>query len=182
MPTGVAAVELVVVRRAGAKHAGWATLADGTSRLVPIPNYGDRLPHDLVHLAVEASVPLAWGFWGLVATGASFDAPAAAGARRPRRIPPQDDPLVAAHLDELLEAEALVAAFSGLLGDEPFADDDQLVAALDEAAARTGRPLPGGLDRPERRAEVADAVRDLDRRWRGVPVDGRLELTWPEPA
>lgn len=172
-------MEVVVIRRNGAKHAGWATLADGTSRAVPIPDYGDRLPHDLAHFAVESAVPLAWGFWGLVAAGASFDALAVAGARHPRRIPPQHDPLVAGHLDELLEAEALVAAFTGAL-DPASLGDGGLAGELQRVARRTGRPLPGGLDRQARQDEVVAAVRALDRRWRRVPDGGRIELTWSE--
>ena len=82
-------------------------------------DYGPVLPHDLVHYVVEDELGLEFGFWGLLAAGAKLQAVQAYGARDPRRIPPQDDPLVTAHVDDLLQAEGFVAAFSGLPGTGP---------------------------------------------------------------
>ena len=91
-------------------------------------DYGPVLPHDLVHYVDEDELGLEFGFWGLVAAGATLQSVQAYGARDPRRIPPPNDPLVGAHIDDLLAAEGLVAAFSACpgTGPEPELDADRI--------------------------------------------------------
>jgi ribosomal protein S18 acetylase RimI-like enzyme len=59
------------------------------------------IPHDLVHLATEAELDLAFGFWGLLAQGATFHRGTDGRRTRPGRA------LIAAHRAELDQAEAL---------------------------------------------------------------------------
>ena len=87
-----------------------------------VHDYGPVLPHDLVHYVVEDELGLEFGFWGLVSAGAKLQSVQAYGARDPRRIPLPDDPLVTAHLDELLAAERFVAALSAVPGTESEPD------------------------------------------------------------
>ncbi len=61
------------------------------------------LPHDLAQFVVEAGLRLRYGFWGLVADGATFQS---LGKRRTR----EGRAVIRAHRDELNAAEALVNA------------------------------------------------------------------------
>lgn len=109
-------------------------------------DYGPMLPHDLVHYVVEDELGLPFGFWGLLAAGAKLQSVQAYGARDPRRIPPPDDPLVSAHIDDLLAAEGIVAAFSAFPGTapEPELDTGQIevirtrITTLNEQWQATG--------------------------------------------
>jgi len=119
-------------------------------------DYGPMLPHDLVHYAVEDELGLEFGFWGLVSAGAKLQSVQAYGARDPRRIPPPDDPLVTAHLDELLAAEGLVAAFSALPGAESEPDLE-----------------PGQIER------IRARMTELNQRWQARGPGEVLGLRWP---
>jgi len=59
------------------------------------------IPHDLVHLATEAGLGLNYGFWGLLAQGATFRRGTNQRRTRPCRA------MIAAHRSELNQAEAL---------------------------------------------------------------------------
>jgi hypothetical protein len=61
------------------------------------------LPHDLAQFVVEAGLGLRYGFWGLVADGATFRSMDKRQTREGRAI-------IRAHRDELNTAEALVNA------------------------------------------------------------------------
>ena len=119
-------------------------------------DYGPVLPHDLVHYVVEDELGLEFGFWGLVSAGAKLGSVQAYGARDPRRITHQDDPLVAAHVDDLLAAEGFVAAFSG---------------------------LPGSASEPELAPDLVERIRSriaaLNQRWQATAAGERLRLCWP---
>ena len=119
-------------------------------------DYGPVLPHDLVHYVVEDELGLEFGFWGLVAAGAKLQSVQAYGARDPRRIPPPNDPLVGAHIDDLLAAEGLVAAFSALPGTGP---EPQLDA-----------------DRIER---IRARITRLNQQWQATGPGEVLRLRWP---
>ena len=60
-----------------------------------------RIPHDLGHMATEAHLAIADGFWGLLARGATFDH----GTRQRRTRPGRQ--LVSDHRAELRAAEAI---------------------------------------------------------------------------
>lgn len=62
-----------------------------------------HLPHDLGQFVIEAGLGLRHGFWGLVADGATF-------ASMGRRRTAEGRAVIAAHRDELNEAEARVNA------------------------------------------------------------------------
>jgi hypothetical protein len=137
-----------VVARPGAEAAQFA-----------VYDYGPLLPHDLVHYVVEAEVGLEFGFWGLLAAGAKLQAVQAYGARDPKRIPREEDPLVGAHVDDLLNAERLVAAFSGLPGTDPDHE-------LDTATAE----------------RIQARIDELNGRWQATAAGDVFRLNWPDPG
>lgn len=119
-------------------------------------DYGPMLPHDLVHYVVEDELRLEFGFWGLVAAGAKLQSVQAYGARDPRRIPQQDDPLVSEHVEELLAAEGFVAAFSGFPGTESEPELE-----------------PGQVER------IRARMTELNERWQATGPGEVLRLPWP---
>ncbi len=119
-------------------------------------DYGPMLPHDLVHYVVEDELGLEFGFWGLAAAGAKLQSVQAYRARDPRRIPPQNDPLVGAHIADLLAAEGLVAAFSAFPG--TGAEPDLEAGRVERIRAR---------------------VTELNERWQATGPGEVLRLRWP---
>jgi hypothetical protein len=85
-----------------------------------------RLPHDLGQFVVEAGLGLRYGFWGLVADGATF-------ASMGRRRTAEGRAVIAAHRDELNDAEARVNTEVRILeagGASPVRAEFDRVAAL----------------------------------------------------
>ena len=70
------------VRTVGDRDRIYVVRSDGSEVNWAFPSYGDSLPHDLIHLVVEAAFGLAQGFWGRVDAGAD---PAAITADANRR-------------------------------------------------------------------------------------------------
>lgn len=62
---------------------------------------GGDLPHDLYTFVIEAALGIEFGFWGCVATGATF-------STLGRKRTPQGRAVIAQHLAELDAAEARV--------------------------------------------------------------------------
>lgn len=92
-----------------------------------------RLPHDLGQFVVEAGLGLRFGFWGLVADGATF-------ASMGRRRTAEGRAVIAAHRDELNEAEARVNAEVQILE----AGEPSLVKAEFDRVAALWHALPEG--------------------------------------
>ncbi len=149
-------VDVSIVKSGSGPHRAVVARAGGPAVQFAVHDYGPVLPHDLVHFVVEAELGIRFGFWGLIAAGAKLSSVQAFGARRPRRITSGEDPLVVAHLDELLAAEGLVAAFSGLTQTEPGPDVD-----------------------PEDAERIRGRIDELNRRWQAVQPGEILRLRWP---
>jgi hypothetical protein len=57
------------VRTVGERDRIYVVRSDGSEVNWAFPNYGEALPHDLIHLVVEAAFGLRQGFWGRVDAG-----------------------------------------------------------------------------------------------------------------
>jgi hypothetical protein len=149
-------VEITIVKVESGPHRAVVDRPGAEVVQFAVYDYGPMLPHDLLHYVVEDQLGLEFGFWGLVCAGAKLQSVQAYGARDPRRIPQQDDPLVTAHIDELLTAEGIVAAFSGLPGSEskPELDPDQI-------------------------QRIRSRITELNERWQATPPGEMLRLRWP---
>ena len=109
-----------------------------------------HLPHDLAGFVIEGGLGLHYGFWGLVAEGATFNSMRKRRTREGRAV-------IAAHRAELDAAEARVHAEEHLLehgGDSPLRPEwDAMVArwaalpvggTLELTWPLPSRPLAGG--------------------------------------
>jgi hypothetical protein len=152
----LAAVEITIVKVESGPHRAVVARPGAEAVQFAVYDYGPMLPHDLLHYVVEDELGLEFGFWGLVSAGAKLQSVQAYGARDPRRIPHQDDPLVTAHIDELLTAEGFVAAFSGLPGTESEPELE-----------------PAQIER------IRSRMTELNQRWQATPLGEMLRLRWP---
>jgi len=152
----VGTVEISIVKSEGGPHRAVVSRPGREVAQFAVYDYGPTLPHDLVHYVVEDELRIEFGFWGLLAAGAKLQSVQAYGARDPRRIPKDEDPLVRAHVEQLLNAERFAAAFSGLPG---AAVDRDLDAATAE--------------------RIRSRIDELNRRWQATPAGDVFRLAWP---
>ena len=149
-------MQITIVKADSGPHRAVIARPDAEAVQFAVYDYGPMLPHDLVHYVVEDELGFEFGFWGLVAAGAKLQSVQAYRARNPRRIAHPDDPLVAAHVDDLLAAEGLVAAFSALPGTHP--DPELEPARIERIRTRMGQ---------------------LNERWQATAPGDTLRLSWP---
>jgi len=122
------------------------------------------LLHDLVHYAVETEAGLKSSFYGLLASGKTYDALSAE---------PSQDP-------EAMQTEAVVARIQGMTKSDAWADiDPDAFAQLIIAGFRSiGREPPawlnGGLI-----VRVRERLRRVQGQWRATPFHQTLALEFP---
>lgn len=140
----------------------WQRQRGGVAMVLP--------PHDLTHYAVETTLGMRRGFYGLLADGwdiADFAAP------WPRGTPPA----------EALEVELVVGFFDAdrRQGDQWTAEEFARHAATYVAARKAARHAPMPQPRALTQGEI-DAVRRcrdaLLAAWRAVPAGGELSLAF----
>ena len=144
------------VERDDGSKAGWHWRAGGP-------------PHDLIHWVVESELPIANGFWGLVADGADFGFHTDVHQGR-----------VAAEIGdvtELLQAEACVNGIQIATGLEPRISDGECLEHAHRAAQESGVALPTGLD-TWRYGEIRRSAEDWVRRYRQLERRQALHLTF----
>jgi hypothetical protein len=155
------------VRTVGEADRFYVTRSDGSEAAWSFPTYGDGLPHDLVHLVVEAAFGLKAGFWGRVDGGAD---PRRINAEANRVGGAQKYAAFGADQRELLLAEALAGAFWSTSG----LGDEELRQGI--GAAWAPASPPEDLDGRIRRVRAALAT--LSARWRTLVPKGSLALTF----
>lgn len=156
----VAEVLVAFVRVHGEADRIYARRDDGTEASWTFPSYGDELPHDLVHLVVEAAFGLRRGFWGRVAAGVD---PARVNADANRRGGRDKYAGFGDDRAEIMAAEALAAA----AWFDSEVTDDARVTAIREECARYGVDPPPLLA-ASRVALVRAALNCLRAEWRGL--------------
>jgi hypothetical protein len=158
------------------RHAVTVVHDDARVERVAMADYGSALPHDLAHVVVESMFGLPFGFWGLVAAGASFRTVNRAAGGPPALR--SADPLIEGHLSELMVAEALVNLFYAPSAGGEAVTTDYLERAR-AVCEEHGRPLPDALTAPQV-AEVRRSLEELNRRWQETAVGDTLYLDFPD--
>lgn len=152
-----------------------ARRADGSVASWTCPTYGGSLPHDLVHVMVEAGFELRRGLWGLVEGGLD---PALANQRVRDGMSQSTSSRFAPEQTELLQSEALCLMHWYDPDPTGEARCEQIAAAC--AELRVSRPA---ALTPERANRVCVLARALRRRWRALGDRPRLSLDFsPEDA
>ncbi|HEY7017829.1 MAG TPA: hypothetical protein VH297_05120, partial [Gaiellaceae bacterium] len=93
--------------RTGERRYAVAVEREGAPRLVmdPAPGYDERLPHDMLHLAVELEHGIPFGVFGQVAAGGNAGTFRRADGTPDRRLKRRGERLVRAHGDDLARSE-----------------------------------------------------------------------------
>lgn len=121
--------------------------------------------HDLTHLAVERTLELTNGFYGLIARGWDIADTEGKGPRGP--LP-----------DETIAIENLVGLFDRERGAGTEWSADEFNAAAAEYAARRQSPTPVPLS-DEKIRRVREAIRALHAEWRAIPTGSVFRQRFP---
>jgi hypothetical protein len=172
------------VRTEGQRDRVYVTRTDGTETSWAFPSYGDALPHDLVHLVVEAAFGVRRGFWGRVDEGldvARINAQANRAGGKDKYVGFGED------LRELFVAEGLAGV--GWLADEAFGDGlagvgwladertpDEQISAVADACRRMSVEPPSMS--PARIAQTRAVLTALTTKWRTLVPKGALDLSF----
>jgi hypothetical protein len=158
------------VRTVGERDRIYVVRSDGSEVNWTFPTYGDALPHDLIHLVVEAAFGLGQGFWGRVDAGVD---PGAIMADANRRGGSNKFSGFGTAMSELQLAEAL--ANPGWLVEEPS------TASLHErilvVCRESGLSVPDLLS-AERIDQVRVVLKSLASRWRRLTPKGTVTVAF----
>jgi hypothetical protein len=158
------------VRTVGDRDRIYVVRSDGSVVNWAFPTYGDALPHDLIHLVVEAAFGLAQGFWGRVDAGAD---PAAIMADANRRGGSNKFSGFGTAMWELQLAEVL-ANPGWLVGDPSTASlRERIIAACRESGLAAPELLSA-----ERIDQVRAVLKHLASQWRGLRPKGAVHLAF----
>ncbi|MDI1448108.1 hypothetical protein [Polyangium sp. 6x1] len=158
------------VRVPGQRDRIYVHRSDGTEVSWVFPTYGDELPHDLVHLVVEAAFGLKKGFWGRVDAGVD---PARINDEANRKGGANKYAGFGDDLAELLLAEALAGARWSSAEDA----DAAILEVIASNCARAGVEAAPVLA-PERVREARRVLSRLREQWRAFAGKGTLTLVF----
>ena len=134
------------------------------------------VPHDAVHLFVEAGLNLDQGFWGMVAGGLHPDELAelakTAGHASAKRAGIPDASIV-----QLLQAERLVEVFEADLWSGNAGDENALLDLGRIACSYSHVPMP--LVPVNAVAQIRAAIAKFAAEWRAAPIGHHTEFIWP---
>jgi hypothetical protein len=147
----------VTFRRTGERRYAVVAEPDGHPAVTmdPAPGFDPRLPHDLVHYAVEREHGIELGVFGQLAAGGNLRTFRRLDATPDRKLRRRGERLAREHLDELARSERLAAEAlrAWVRGPRPHADVllERVCARLDELSAG----------------------------WTALPVGGEITVGWP---
>lgn len=167
-------LEAVFVRIVGARDRVYVTRSNGTEVSWVFPTYGDGLPHDLVHLVVEAAYDVRLGFWGRVDAGVD---PNAVNAEANRAGGKGKYVGFGAGLEDLMLAERLAARAWSAVGET----SDERLRALASDCEGSGVKLPARVTR-DRIERVDEVLARLASEWRRLVPKGTLKLVFDAAA
>jgi hypothetical protein len=135
----------------------WQRNDDQNARFFPL--------HDLTHYAVETELGFSHGFFGLIAEGWNIDETTGKSAR-------------GALPNEALEVEYIVSAFFAERAGGASASAAEFNELAATFASAKGMSSPRRLTE-EDLAKVRARFDDLGKRWRALPPDSTLVMTFP---
>lgn len=181
------ALTVAFVRHREQRDRIYVTRHDGTSTFWDFPSYGDRLPHDLVHLVVEDGLGIVNGFWGMVDAGVDVRLIDNQATLVVEGTPLGEKPGV--DFSDLMRAEEAVALLGPSVRIE--AVGGLTVARLDavprgpsapsQVGDRLGFELPSHAS-PEVVTSIRQRLDDLGHQWRALADGASITLTFVGPG
>lgn len=163
-------MEITFVRTGGKHDRVYAKRSDGSETSWTFPTYGDEVPHDLVHLVVEAVFDLRDGIYAHVDRGVEMArvneiANRLGGAKKYERQ--------GLGSPDILVSEALAA---GAWSFEDIADDFR-VQKIADACVTYGVTSPPSLT-AARVARARELLHQLRSRWSGLRAKEAIKLSF----
>jgi hypothetical protein len=166
-------MRIAFVRTSGKPDRVYVKRTSGTEVSWSFPTFGNDLPHDLVHLVVEAMFGVHQGFWARVDAGVDV---ARINAMANRQGGAGKYAAFGTDLSDLYLAEVL-AAVPWSLSD---LDDEERYRAAVRGSAGAEIELPPQVT-VERIREVRETLDALRHRWRRLAPSGALNVSF-DPA
>ena len=163
-------MKIAFVRTEASPDRVYVTRTNGTETSWSFPTYGNFIPHDLVHLVVEAAFGLHQGFWGRVDAGVDAER---INAEANRKGGANKYAKFGLDQTDLFLAELLAGT---RWADETMTDDDlvnSIVAACKAQALNPPHNLCGLVVR-----EVRDSIAKLCRQWMKLIPKGALNFSF----
>jgi hypothetical protein len=153
------------------------TRDDGAVLETTSPGAADRVPHDLIHYVVESQLQFDDGFWGRVASGATFSSmrviePAKRRLPRAQRVPRPDPKRKGVH-----EAEVLVGLLYDIWNGTAEREWGSTRRFLDNVHSPRTRSRADELDMNAIQ-RVCEALDRICSEWKDVPTGGELRVMW----
>jgi hypothetical protein len=157
----------VTFRRTGERRYAVVAEPEGHPAVTmdPAPGFDPRLPHDLVHYAVEREHGVELGVFGQLAAGGNLRTFRRLDGTPDRRLRRRGERLAREHLDELARSERLAAEALRAW-----------VRGPEALRAWVRGPGPHGDERLER---VCARLDGLSTRWSALAVGEAMTVTWP---
>ena len=185
---------ILIFHRTGQRRYAIQARRPGLPELVmdPAPGYDPLMPHDLLHLVVEAQLGLDGGVFGQLADGGDAGtfhpitagaAPPRAGARARRRVARRGKKLMrAGRYDSAKSERAAYIYWYEWLARSTSPDRRMTAQAMSEAASHirgvaTSDELRA-LD--ERVTQVCRHLDELSSRWAQLAVGESMSVRWPD--
>jgi hypothetical protein len=167
----------ITLHRTDAKRY-WTDIQRNDGRRFEIRGIGfmGAVPHDLAHFVVETELGLANGFWGTVAAGGVVGSMTATGGRRPFHADAKSAAVLKTNQADLNDAELLVGAFTEALE----MGLPTLLMMLHRF--QKGSAIKGVVVGDDEAVRVLERLRQMQRKWQEMPIEGELTLVWQAPT
>jgi hypothetical protein len=156
-------MQILVTKLSDQRHALELVRADGSRERVELVTR-EALFHDLLHFAVESTLPTQGGFWGTLASGKTM-----------ADLNDRSGESVKENADTLYLVERIVGVMSSVVG-MPV---DQAFAKLVWFSESQGQEPPDWCTRSFV-AEVCELMRQLQGRWKATPYGESMAIGWTE--
>ncbi len=174
---------IVVFRRTGEKRYAVEALREGLPvvEINPAPGYDRLIPHDMMHMVVEAQLGLTRGIYGQLAAGGTAgtfrltvnpDQSVRAATRERKRVTKRGKKLLKDGRDDCTESERA----TWICWQEWLARS----SAKNKAGKITGVTDLG--IKPSKLDEICKHLDELSSQWTGLYIGQNLAVSWPDLA
>lgn len=186
---------LVVFRRSGERRYSVEAHRPGLADVVmhPAPGYDPLIPHDLMHMIVEAQLGLARGIFGQLAAGGTagtfhLSTTSSEGtretARRSKRVTVRGKKMLKEGRDDCVQSErATFICWQAWLSRSSSPEKRKQSAAMAQQAKEirhTANPMELRTLNPKKLDEICAHLDELSARWSRLKVGESMAVHWPD--
>lgn len=149
------------------------------SVVLEVPGFDRKyqVPHDAAHYLIETRLELRQGFWGCVAAGAIFPGMHVISGRQPPHAAEKSKAVIKTAGQRLIEAETLVAGILEIAMNNIDARPQFAIEQMKRLWTLRSPSQP--TIKPALVTEVCTSLREFQKRWQALPVEGTIQVSWP---